>query len=197
MKYLFLIGVIAVSAWLWYPAATPTPSAPGHRMSADNVYFLLDYVSQKTPRGIAAFAPGQQVLRAESYSGPFVQGKLAVTDGITTMYLDRSLLTHDIDLAEDLAKQDSQTQAGMTAARLAETQRQQAAQVAASVVAAKDVQLASQRRMIANGVGGGTRLDDAATRVRGGAGGSIVGPPVYNYGPQPTPSGNRSTGTRY
>ncbi len=95
------------------PVATPPPvfrsrlppprAAAGAREPAQpGVYYLLERVTTKTPRGVQAGLPGERVILLQRLPG----GKMKVTVGDADFTVDASQLTDDVGVARELEKQD-------------------------------------------------------------------------------------------
>jgi hypothetical protein len=93
----------------------PTPAARSvavkqPRLAPEGTYFLLQRVSLKVDSGVVGFAPGTQVTMVQ-------QGALlnTVSDGKYQFSVAPSLLTNDLNVAEDAAKSDYASQAQIAA----------------------------------------------------------------------------------
>jgi hypothetical protein len=106
MKSLVAFLVLLGAGACFYFHSQPAPRA--HRYSADNVFYLRQYVSFRTRTGIVGLLPGQEM--SLSARAPRIPGKVMVTDGKGLFALDPDLLTHDIDEADTL---QATLQAGM------------------------------------------------------------------------------------
>jgi hypothetical protein len=71
------------------------PAQPG-------VYYLLERVTTKTPKGVQAGLPGEKVILLERLSG----GRMKVTVGDADFIVHSSQLTDDVNVARELEKQD-------------------------------------------------------------------------------------------
>ena len=89
------------------PAPKPVPTPPSRRLAPDGTFFVTQYVSVRTPRGVVGFEPGRQV----KYVGvDEAKQLLIVTDGEYQAELGPMQLTNDIDLAALAQRQDQASQ---------------------------------------------------------------------------------------
>jgi hypothetical protein len=95
--------------------AKPTPAARSAavkepRLAPEGTYFLLQRVSLNIDSGVVGFAPGTQVTMVK-------QGALlsTVSDGKYQFSVAPSVLTNDLNVAEDVAKSDYAAQAQIAA----------------------------------------------------------------------------------
>lgn len=95
--------VAAVIAYRVYTAPKPKQV----RLAPDGIYYLSQYVSLRTPRGVVGFAAGEMMRRASGAASP---GMVKVTDGNYVIEVAESKLTNDLDLAESIAAGERETQ---------------------------------------------------------------------------------------
>lgn len=155
VKALLLLLVLGAAAYLYF-----RPAPVRHRYAPAGVYYLVRYYSIKSERGVVAFVPGQEV-RATNKLRP-VLGKVAVTDGRYTAYVDADALTDDMDVAAAIGQGDIDTQAAVHEKIAADAKRNADAKAAADIVAARAVQVASVQAAQARQLNGQSRLRDAA-----------------------------------
>jgi hypothetical protein len=105
------ILIAATLAYFYFTAEKPVP-APTHRYSADDIFYLRQYVSVRTKTGIVGWIPGQELSLKAGQAAP---GAALVTDGTYTSSVSRRLLTHDLDEAAALQAGDSRSQAILAA----------------------------------------------------------------------------------
>ena len=123
---LLLIVVLGMMVWyathrqpderiVYVPAATPAPPTPkptpARRLSPDGTFYLLTYLSVKTPTGIAGFEPGCEVTLVEVHEK---NGTLVVTDGRYKVEARPAQLTNDLDIAALARNQDERSQQTVT-----------------------------------------------------------------------------------
>ena len=112
MKTILVLLVLAAGGYYYYNHYYLVAQAQAaHRYSADDVFYLRQYVSVKTAKGLVGWVPGQQLNLCDGH----VPGKIMVTDGSESMPLSEDLLTHDLDEAAALRANDTQTQAELLA----------------------------------------------------------------------------------
>lgn len=199
-------------------ASAPTRTGERH-LAPHDTFYLLQYVSVKTPTGIIGFEPGQEVHLVEVKRA---ERKLVVGDGQAQVEVGPEQLTNDMDIAalvrqkdqanqakvaqyvasEQKAYDDAQRTAAETTEKAADKinqQQQQAAQREADKVAANN---ASQKATDANAgnasgassVGGDSKLDEPAVPVGGTSGGYGYAGSAY-YGSPYSYFGGASTAT--
>lgn len=82
--------------WQYHPRAEPVSAPVAHeaRLAPAGVYFLTQYTSMQTARGVVGFQPGT-VVYFKSQKGP----QWLVCDGTHDVAVDPSQLTNDLDIA--------------------------------------------------------------------------------------------------
>jgi hypothetical protein len=149
MKNFLALLLFAAAAVYLYFASQPAPP-PAHRYSADNIFYLRDYVSIRTQKGVVGLNPGQEVwLDANAAQVP---GKVMVSDGHDTLPVDPDYLTHDMDAAASLQASDAQSQSAL-AAQIAQTKR------------IADLQEQSANSAMADGINASNALQVSANAV--------------------------------
>jgi hypothetical protein len=98
------------------PTASPAP-AIGARLAPEGSFYMVEYVSAKTPKGIVGFEPGRTVKLVEVHRP---QGTLIVTDGRYQAEVLPSQLTNDKDIAELARDRDAASQAKLAELQAAE-----------------------------------------------------------------------------
>lgn len=121
-----LLLVLAVGAGMYFlgrrshsnAPATPSGGAPAaasaeatpsgeHHFAPRGTFYLLQYVSVKTPNGVTGFEPGQEV---HFVSANQASQTLVVTDGKTQVEVGPDKLTNDLDIAAMVRQKDQSNQ---------------------------------------------------------------------------------------
>ena len=106
------------------PVPKPAPATPSRRLAPDGTFFVTQYVSVRTPNGVAGFEPGRQV----KFVGlDEAKQLLIVTDGEYQAELGPMQLTNDLDLAVLAQRRDQASQQQLAA--LLEKDRQEDARL--------------------------------------------------------------------
>ena len=90
------------------PPVDSTTAQPKRRQAQPGTFFLLQYASVKTSRGVYGFEPGHEVHLVRTLPD---KGTVIVSDGKSELEISPSLLTNDLDVAAQLAQADAATQA--------------------------------------------------------------------------------------
>ena len=106
------------------PVPKPVPTAPPRRLAPDGTFFVTQYVSVRTPNGVAGFEPGRQV---KFVGVDEAKQLLIVTDGEYQAELGPMQLTNDLDLAVLAQRRDQASQQQLVA--LLEKDRQEDARL--------------------------------------------------------------------
>ena len=89
------------------PVPKPVPTPRPRRLAPDGTFFVTQYVSVRTPKGVAGFEPGRQV---KFVGVDEAKELLIVTDGEYQAELGPMQLTNDIDIAVLAQRQDQASQ---------------------------------------------------------------------------------------
>ena len=103
------------------PVASVAPAGPGqpvvsdmvhtdsqgHHLAPHGTFYLLDYVSVKTDKGVEGFVPGQEVHLVEVHRPTHT---LVVSDGRAQVEVAPEKLTHDMDIAAMARRNDQANQ---------------------------------------------------------------------------------------
>ena len=90
--------------------AVPTPTVPVRHLAPDGIFFLLTRISITNDSGVVGINPGTHVTLIK-HAG----NKLLVTDGVNKFEVTATQLTNDIDIADNLANNDRNSQASIKA----------------------------------------------------------------------------------
>jgi hypothetical protein len=152
MKNLLILLIVSVGLWYGYHrytnpdsslfGAAKKPPEPPRRLAAAGTYFLREYVSVKTPSGMAGVIPGQEVRRV--YKDDLLPGKVQVSDGTMEFEVDRSQLTDDLDVAQALRQQDQAGQQRSASVLAAQKQREAQTKAALDKTRAENVDRANK-----------------------------------------------------
>ncbi len=111
-------------------AAADAPARPaGRRFAPHDTFYLLQYVSTKTPTGVIGFEPGREVHLVEAHQPTQT---LVVGDGEAQVEVGPDKLTNDLDIADLVRQKDQASQAKIAAYLQAEQQAYNDAQRAAA-----------------------------------------------------------------
>lgn len=158
------------------------------RLAPSGTYYLLEYVSIKTPRGITGVIPGQEVH--EVRKTPPAPGKMCVRYGDLVFEVDCGQLTDDVDLASSLFHQDEDEQRRLTKMLSAQDRMVEDTKVSFEVARAEGASRISKRLQSASVVGNyDTRLNDQPRLSSSGAGGATSYSNIEFRVPAPSPVG--------
>lgn len=176
----------------------PATKSDGRHLAPHDTFYLLQYVSVKTPTGVIGFEPGQEVHLIEV---KHAERKLVVADGEAQVEVGPEQLTNDLDIAALVRRKDQANQAKVdeyvsaerkayddaqrmaaentekAADKINQQQQQAAAQEQAKVAANNayhDAHAANDndgRTNNSSTVGGGSKLDEPPVQVGGTYGG--------------------------
>lgn len=173
-----ILGGIA-AAYMCLPARTrsvPTPAPVPHHYSEPGVAYTTDYLSLRLPTGVVGISPGTQV--AEHLDVSAADQQEVVSHGGYTFSVGPQMLTHDMDLARELAANDQRSQSH-AALSLSRSQQQRADdQHTANLLSAQDVERANAQAVAASTVGtyaSALHQPVAAVGASGGYGGTYHG----------------------
>lgn len=140
------------------PIPIPTPTPVIHHFAPAGTFYVTDYISVRTAKGVAGFEPGQEVklVRTDTSKGTSV-----VTDGKVQGEVPTIRLTNDLDIAAEFRQRDQRDQAEAQDA-LRQTER-----LAASARHQIDLAHAATVANLPSGsvVGGHSTLDKPAEQV--------------------------------
>lgn len=88
------------------PSEIEAPDRP-RRVAPEGTFYLLEYVSARTDRGIIGFEPGQRVTLVEPILD---KGMIRVTDGVYKAEIHPSQMTNNLDVAEMAKGKDAESQ---------------------------------------------------------------------------------------
>lgn len=115
-RFLFL-AVLVVVGLLAYRVYTYQPP-PERRLAPPGTFFLMHYVSAMTPTGVVGLLPGQELKIVSGKKA--APGNRLVTDGHREFEVEARNLTDDIDVADNLRKNDRERQKSAAATLVAE-----------------------------------------------------------------------------
>ena len=158
--------------------------AKGRHLAPHDSFYLLEYVSAKTDKGVEGFEPGQEVHLVEVHRPTHT---LVVSNGRAEVEVSPSKLTNDMDIAALARAKDQANQAKITAYLQAEEAAYQKHEKEAADATAKDLQNASKEQVAQSVVGTGTQTSLPAqptdTTVNADYnGGGYYGAGGYGYG---------------
>ena len=151
LTLLLLSGIGA--AYLYLPAQTPEKPAPAqaqHHFSEPGVAYTTDYVALRLASGVVGIAPGTRLTECLDVHVP---DKAVVNNGTYTFTVDPRTLTHDIDLAHQLAAADQQDQAHAVSSLTLSQQERAANQHTANLLTAQDVDQVNAEAVASSTVG--------------------------------------------
>ena len=152
-------------------ADSPTGGAPsntGRHLAPHDTFYLLQYVSAKTPTGVIGFEPGQQVHLVEVHRSTQT---LVVGDGQAQVEVGPEKLTNDMDMAALVRQKDQTNQAKIAAYVQGEQKAYDDSKRSTAIDTAKDIDKINQQERRASTVkSNDSKLDQPATVVAGSAG---------------------------
>jgi hypothetical protein len=110
--------------------------AQGRHLAPRGTFYLLSYVSARTPNGVEGFDPGQEVHLVEVHRQTHT---LVVSDGRAQVEVPPSKLTNDIDIAALVRQKDKAKQARITAYIQSEEAAYSRAEARAAAFTARDL----------------------------------------------------------
>ena len=133
----------------------PTPTPPVRHLAPEGIFYLVEYVSVRTPHGITGFVPGEQV---SFVSANQAKGLLTVTDGTTSVEVGPMQITNDLDVAALAKRQDQDSQHQL--ASIQEAERKADVQMRQKI----DIEHANNVARLSSGaaVGANSTLDRAS-----------------------------------
>ncbi len=145
-----------------------TTSQNGHHLAPHDTFYLLQYVSVKTPNGVTGFEPGQQVHLVEVHRPTQT---LVVADGEAQVEVSPDKLTNDMDIAALVRQKDQANQAKIAAYVQAEQKAYDDAKRTAAIATDKDMAKVNKEERDASVVNGNdSKLNQPAVEVAGGSG---------------------------
>lgn len=156
-------------------------SKSGRHLAPHDTFYLLQYVSAKTPTGVIGFEPGQTVHLVEVHRPTQT---LVVADGEAQVEVGPDKLTNDMDVAALVRQKDQANQAKVAAYVQAEQKAYDEAKRSAAIATEKDMAKVNKEERDASVVNGAdSKLNQPATTVDGGSGyGGYYGNGGYGYG---------------
>ncbi len=152
-------------------AGTPlgaTTSQSGRHLAPHDTFYLLQYVSAKTPTGVIGFEPGQPVHLVEVHRPTQT---LVVADGEAQVEVGPDKLTNDMDIAALVRQKDQANQAKIAAYVQAEQKAYDDAKRSAAIATDKDMAKVNKEEREASVVNGNdSKLNQPAVEVGGGSG---------------------------
>ncbi len=135
------------------PAATETAhtDSKGRHLAPRDTFYMLDYVSARTDKGVEGFEPGAEV---HFVSANREAHTLTVTDGHAQVEVPPDKLTNDMDVAALVRAKDQANQTQILAYQQAEAKAYQEYEKQAADYTAKDLEKRKQEQQ------------DAATRAQ-------------------------------
>lgn len=156
--------------------------AKGRHLAPHDSFYMLDYVSAKTDKGVEGFEPGQEVHLVEVHR---LTHTLVVSNGRAQVEVSPSKLTNDMDIAALARAKDQANQAKVAAYIQAEEVAYQKYEKEAADATAKDLEHANKEQAAQSTVGTGTQVDLPAQPTDATNGTSTVNAGYYgsgNYG---------------
>lgn len=148
-------------------------SQEGRHLAPHDTFYLLQYVSAKTPTGVIGFEPGQQVRLVEVRRPTRT---LVVGDGQAQVEVGPELLTNDMDIAALVRQKDQANQTKIAAYVQAEQKAYDNAQRAAAVDTAKDIEKINKQERDSSTVNAdNSKLSQPPVEVGGGGGSGYGG----------------------
>ncbi len=143
-------------------------SKSGRHLAPHDTFYLLQYVSAKTPTGVIGFEPGQPVHLVEVHRPTRT---LVVADGEAQVEVGPDKLTNDMDIAALVRQKDQANQAQIAAYVQAEQKAYDDANRAAALNTDKDMAKVNKEERDASVVSGkDSALNQPAVTVDGGSG---------------------------
>ena len=130
-------------------AQTPTATemthtdAKGRHLAPRDTFYMLDYVSARTDKGVEGFEPGAEV---HFVSANREAHTLTVTDGHAQVEVPPDKLTNDMDIAALVRAKDQANQARIAAYQQAEAKAYQEYEKQAADYTAKDLEKRQQEQ---------------------------------------------------
>ncbi len=131
------------------PLQQPTPM---RRLAKPVTFYVLEYASVKTPKGMYGFEPGREVHLVRENKE---KGTVTVADGPYQLEITPSQLTNDLDVALAATRWDQASQAQVAAGRRNQNDASVRAQRQLDIQHARNVQAAKTRRVRGSVIGGG------------------------------------------
>ncbi len=150
------------------PAAGASTSQSGRHLAPHDTFYLLQYVSAKTPTGVIGFEPGQSVHLVEVHRPTQT---LVVADGEAQVEVSPDKLTNDMDIAALVRQKDQANQAKIAAYVQAEQNAYADATRSAAIATDKDMAKVNKEERDASVVNGNdSKLNQPAAEVAGSSG---------------------------
>ena len=151
----------------------------GRHMAPRDTFYLLEYVSAKTDKGVEGFEPGQEVHLVEVHRPTHT---LVVSNGRAQVEVEPSKLTNNMDIAALVRQKDLNNQARIAAYVQAEEAASHKAEKEAAEAAAKDIEHHNQEQVAESRVGDDLQASQPASQVAAAYNDGGVGSGYYGYG---------------
>ncbi len=157
-------------------AAAVNGSAPRH-LAPHDTFYLLQYVSARTPTGVVGFEPGQEVRLVEVHRDTRT---LVVGDGQAKVEVGPDKLTNDMDIAALVRQKDQANQTAIANHIQAEQKAYDESQRKVAVETAKDIEKINKTERETSAVNGNdSKLNQPPVEVAGSAGYGYAGNSYY------------------
>ena len=134
-------------------ASLAPKDAQGRHLAPHDTFYLLEYVSVKTDKGVEGFEPGQEVHLVEVHRPTHT---LVVSDGRAQVEVEPSKLTNNLDIAAMVRRKDQNSQAQLAAYVQAEQAAYQKSEKEAAEATAKDLDQRNREAVAESRVGSDT-----------------------------------------
>lgn len=140
------------------PTVELTPPPPRKHLAPAGTFYMVDYVSMRTPHGITGFPPGEEVRFVSADPAKRV---LVVANANGQVEVTPMQLTNDLDVAAMARRHDEQSQHALYLAQENARQFDERTRQQVMVANATDV----SRTNTGSVIGTGSKLDEPARQV--------------------------------
>lgn len=185
-------AVVTDNANAAVPVASVAPAGPGqpvvsdmvhtdsqgHHLAPHGTFYLLDYVSVKTDKGVEGFVPGQEVHLVEVHRATHT---LVVSDGRAQVEVAPEKLTHDMDIAALARRNDQANQNRIAAYIQSERDAYAKYEKQAAEATAKDVERNEKKQVAASTIVDNSGVDNTGLNQTSQPVDASVGGNGYGY----------------